>query len=206
MINFINKLISKQYKKPTGLMGMIATKVMNKQNQRLYKCILNNINLEMNNTILDIGFGNGFLINEFLKTNIPLKIHGIDISNDMVKHVSIRHKNKIQNGDLTLSCQSIEKTNFEDNSFDRIFTVNTLYFWNDYPKCFTEIKRILKPNGVFLNVFYSKVFMDTLPLADYEFNKFTLDEIKEMTIQNGMKILETIEIVRGKAYCVIAKL
>ena len=34
--------------------------------------------------------------------------------------------------------------------------LNTIYFWDDLEKCFSEIKRILKPNGIFINAIYSK--------------------------------------------------
>ena len=37
---------------------------------------------------------------------------------------------------------------------DTVYTVNTIYFWYDLQKCFSE--RILKPNEIFINAIYTK--------------------------------------------------
>jgi SAM-dependent methyltransferase len=154
--------------------------------------------------ILDIGFGNGYLIKKLFRKNIPIKIYGIEISSDMVDNVSKKNKQNINHGKLKLLLENINGTSFETNTFDNICTINTIYFWNDYEKCFSEIKRILKPNGIFLNSFYSKEFLEDIIYTKYGFNKYTVDEIIKMTENNGLKILKTIEIKKGHSYCIIS--
>lgn len=39
---------------------------------------------------------------------------------------------------------------FDDNSFDIVTAFETIYFWPDIEKCFGEVKRVLKPGGIFL--------------------------------------------------------
>ena len=39
---------------------------------------------------------------------------------------------------------------FEDNTFDIVTAFETVYFWPDIEKCFGEVKRVLKPGGIFL--------------------------------------------------------
>ena len=154
---------------------------------------------------MDIGFGNGFLIKNIFKKNIPVIVYGIEISNDMLNKVSKAEKQNISNGKLNLLLENINKTSFENNTFDKICTINTIYFWDNLEVCFSEIKRILKPNGIFLNTIYSKEYLDKLIYTKYGFNKYTVEEIKNITNENGMKILEIIEIVKNKSYCIISK-
>jgi len=45
---------------------------------------------------------------------------------------------------------------FSDATFDAITSVNTIYFWQDYLKGLKEIYCVLKADGVFSNVVYSK--------------------------------------------------
>jgi ubiquinone/menaquinone biosynthesis C-methylase UbiE len=161
--------------------------------------------LEPNNTVLDIGFGNGFLIKKIFKKNIPVKIYGIEISQDMVNKVSSKYKKYVNNGNLLLKLENIEKTSFENNLFDKICTINTIYFWEDFGKCFSEIKRILKPNGLFLNVIYTKDYLNKIIYTKYGFKKFTAEEIVNITKENGMEIINTIEIVKNKSYCIVSK-
>ncbi|MDR2941344.1 MAG: class I SAM-dependent methyltransferase [Treponema sp.] len=205
MINKFIKYIGKNFGNPKGIIGITMTKIMNIMNQKHYSTVLDNIKLEPNNVILDIGFGNGYLIYKLFKKNIPVKIYGIEISSDMVNNVSKKNKQKINNGKLKLLMENINDTSFETNTFDKICTINTIYFWNNYEKCFSEIKRILKPNGIFINCFYSKEFLENIIYTKYGFNKYTVEEIIKMTEKNGLKIIKTIEIKKGYSYCIISE-
>ena len=151
MHNRFVKFIGNNFGNPRGIVGLLMTKIMNIMNQKLYNTISKKINLEQNNTLLDIGFGNGYLIKKLLKNNVGIKIYGIEISKDMVKKVTLKNKHYIEDGKLKLLLENIEKTSFENNTFDKIVTINTIYFWNNYEECFSEINRILKPNGKLFN-------------------------------------------------------
>ena len=205
MFNKFIKYIGKNFGNPQGITGIIImTKIMNIMNQKLYNSVLRHINLEPNSIILDIGFGNGYLINKLFKKNIPIKIYGIEISNDMVNKVSRKYKHHIKNDRLKLFLENIEKTSFENDTFDKIVTINTIYFCENHRKCISEIKRILKPNGIFLNLIYTKDFLNKFVYTKYGFNKYSVDEIKTLTVENGMKIIEIVEVKRNKSYCIIS--
>jgi ubiquinone/menaquinone biosynthesis C-methylase UbiE len=205
MISSFIKYVGRNFGNPDGFGGKIATKIMNIINQKQYKAVLKNIHLEPDNVILDIGFGNGYLIKKLFEQNIPVKIYGIEISNDMINKVTVKNKWNIENGKLKLLLENINKTSFEENIFDKIYTVNTIYFWNELDKSFSEIKRILKPDGIFINVVYTKEYLNKIIYTKYGFNKYGIEEIKKITKENGMKLIETIEIKRNKSYCIISE-
>jgi len=206
MIKKFTKYVGNNFRKPNGIGGKITTKLMNLMNQKQYKAVLDNINLENNDILLDIGFGNGYLINKLFRKNNNIKIYGIDISNDMVNIVSQKYKQYINNNCLKLLLENINnETTFESNMFNKIYTVNTVYFWNDLKKCFSEIKRILKPNGIFINAIYTKEHLDKTKFSNYGFNKYSKEDILNLTEENGMKIIKLIEIIKNKSYCIISK-
>jgi len=205
MINKFIKFVGNNFGNPNGIGGKITTKIMNIMNKNQYKAILDNISLEPNNNVLDIGFGNGYLINKLFKKNIPVNIYGIEISNDMLNNVSQKNKQIIEEGKLKLFLEDISKTSFEENTFDKTYTVNTVYFWNELEKSFSEIKKILKPNGIFLNVIYTKEYLNKIIYTKYGFKKYTVKEIKDITEKNGMKINKIIEIRKNKSYCIISE-
>lgn len=202
---FIELLFRGQFGKPTGLRGKILVKQLNKQNKNQYNAVVKNIGLKTNDTILEIGFGNGYLIKELFKQNIPIKIYGIDISKDMLNEARIKNKQKFENGDLKLFLEDITETSFDEDFFDKIYTVNTVYFWSDINSPFSEIKRILKPGGIFINVFSVKNHLDTLECANHGFNKYNLGEIEKTTEDNGFKINKIVEINENKTYALIAE-
>jgi len=205
MINKFIKYVGGNFGNPNGIAGKISTKLMNIINQRQYMAILDNINLEQNDIILDIGFGNGYFINKLFKKNIPINIYGIEISNDMVNNVSKKYKKSIENGLLKLSLENIVNTSFENGTFNKMYTINTIYFWNDLEKCFFEIKRILKPNGIFLNAIYTKEYLNKIIYTKYGFNKYSIEDLIKVTEENGMKINKIVEIKKNKIYCIISE-
>ena len=111
--------VGNNFRNPNGIGGKITTKIMNIMNQKQYKAVLDNLNLENNDILLDIGFGNGYLINKLLKKNNNIKIFGIDISKDMVNIVSKKYKQYIDNNCLKLLLENINnKTTFENEMFN----------------------------------------------------------------------------------------
>jgi len=206
MIKKFIKYVGNNFRKPNGIGGKITTKLMNLMNQKQYKAVLDNINLKNNDILLDIGFGNGYLINKLFKMNNNIKIYGIDISNDMVNIVSQKYKQYIDNNCLKLFLENInDETTFENDMFSKIYTVNTIYFWNDLKKCFSEIKRILKPNGLFINAIYTKEYLDKTEFSKYGFIKYSKEDMLKLTEENGMKIKNIIEIKKNKSYCIISE-
>jgi SAM-dependent methyltransferase len=201
--NFV-KYAGTNFANPARIGGKISTTIMNLINQKQYKAVLNNIRLEQNNCILDIGFGNGYIIKKLIERGIPIKTYGIEISKDMLHKVELENIKSIQNKTLCLYLENINKTSFENSLFDKIYTVNTIYFWDNLDKCFFEIKRILKSDGLFLNVLYTKKYLDKIIYTKYGFNKYTLDDVKNITEDNGMDIIKIIEIQKNKSYCIIS--
>ena len=78
----IHEYIGQNFKHPRGIGGKIATFFMNIQNSKQYKSIIDNIDIRPTDTVLDIGFGNGYLLNRLL-TLQPQKMIGIDISREL---------------------------------------------------------------------------------------------------------------------------
>ncbi|MGL4670197.1 MAG: class I SAM-dependent methyltransferase, partial [Methanobacteriaceae archaeon] len=181
---------------------------MNRVNKKAYQTILDNISIENHDYILDIGFGNGYLINKLIK-NINFnrennKMYGIDISEDMVHKTYRKYKSDIISGLLNLEIANIQKMPFKDEFFNKIYTVNTIYFWENVDKSFNEVERVLKKGGLFFNVFYSKDWLDKLNYTKYGFSKYLLNEIKDLTEANNLKIINIIEIYNGNAFCIIS--
>jgi ubiquinone/menaquinone biosynthesis C-methylase UbiE len=200
----IFKYIARQFGNPTGIGGKISTFLMNCLNRKQYNVVVENIDIQQTDTVLDIGFGNGCLIRKLSNKN-PQKMYGIEISADMLNTATRKNQKKIEEGQVQLLLADIQNLPFGDVSIDKAYTVNTVYFWQDIDKGFSEIKRVLKPNGIFLNVLYLKKWLDRLPITQFGFTKYTIEQIEKATANNGLKIESILEIQQEKSICVIAK-
>ena len=56
----------------------------------------------------------------------------------------------INEGKVEIMKGNVKDLPFEDNTFDIVTAFETVYFWPDIEKCFGEVKRVLKPGGIFL--------------------------------------------------------
>ncbi|AKA68078.1 class I SAM-dependent methyltransferase [Clostridium scatologenes] len=136
-----------QCKKPNGELGKIIADDMNKSHFELTGWGLQKININTKDTILDIGCGGGRTVNRLAGMAKEGKIFGIDYSIDCVKWSKDYNEKLIKDGKVEIIHASVEKIPFEDNKFDVISAVETIYFWPDLVENLKEVKRVLKPLG-----------------------------------------------------------
>lgn len=98
--------------------------------------------------LLEAGTGSGIFLPELSKHCKHL--YACDIHQRFDRIASVCKKYKIK--DFHLSTQSIDSTNFDDDSFDVVVAVSVLEFVPDIEKAIKEIKRILKKGGVFITI------------------------------------------------------
>ena len=92
-----------------------------------------------NSKVLDVGCGNGFLLNQLSKNYKNCQLHGIDISS----------KQLLYSHDIKTYCIDIEK--FETNEkFDYIFCIEMIGYVKDQTKIINKILSMLNKNGTFI--------------------------------------------------------
>jgi ubiquinone/menaquinone biosynthesis C-methylase UbiE len=174
---------------------------MNRQNWRQYVGTEAVLELDVTDSVLDIGFGNGFMLNR-LAGRYNCNFYGIDISPDMLDAATSRNKKHIREGKMSLSLGSAEKTGLADGLIEKAYTVNTVYFWSSLDAGLTEIWRILRSDGVFINTVYSKAMLDSLPVTKSGYAKYEIDELIEAGVRNGFSA-KAEPIIEGRSYSVI---
>ncbi len=184
--------IARQFSNPAGFGGMLSTFFMNHLNRLQYTSVISEVAPLADRTILDIGFGNGYLL-KHLARYYENRYYGVDISSDMLTVAHKRNKRFIASGMMKLAKGSVDNLPFADNFFDLAYTVNTVYFWSDLEKGLAETYRVLMPGGAFVNVIYEKEWLDKIPYTRHGFSTYTIEELIESASKIGYAV-ETIEI------------
>lgn len=201
-MNKITKFISSQFKNPRGIGGVVITIIQNMVNKELYKATVSSVDMKANEKLLDIGYGNGHLLKLLYKKQ-PVELYGIDISDD-AKEMAVKKNKKAANANqLHLSVGDCCNLSYEENAFDAITSINTIYFWEDTVKGLSEIYRVLKQGKSFYNVVFTKEYLDTIKYTEIGYKKFEPEELVNTGKQAGFDKFEIKEIAKGKSFIVI---
>ena len=135
-------------RKPKGKLGNLQLKSMNKEHTPVSLWGLKHLDIKPDDVILDVGCGGGININRMSKK--AKKVYGVDYSIESVKLSREVNMHEIYDGKVEVVKGDVQDLPFDDESFDIVTAFETVYFWPNIEKCFGEVKRVLKPGGIFL--------------------------------------------------------
>ena len=160
--------ISKKYDLMNDLMSFGSHRLWKKR-------LVEMMNIQKNDTIIDVGSGTGDLVKLILKENNNVNIYSIDLNIEMLNE-SKKNFSKQQIKKIQFIHANAEKLPFKNNFFDKYAISFCLRNVTHIKKALYEAFRILKPGGVFyclefssptsslINKIYSKYKKKIIPL------------------------------------------
>lgn len=137
-------------RKPKGFGGRLMLSIMNIGHNKLALWGLSQVKIPPAGEILEIGCGGGRNIKNLLDLAPQGKVTGIDYSPESVARSKRTNKKAIAEGRAEVRQASVSSLPFADGSFDIATAFETVYFWTDILNDFMEVRRVLKPGGLFL--------------------------------------------------------
>ena len=196
------KMIGQQFANPHGFVGWVCCKIMNVINNKMYKSVVKQIEADDSATVLDVGYGNGYLL-QLLDKKLGCKLCGIEVSPDMEKLAYKRNKRGVDSDRIRLLQADCCDMPFGEHTFDFVTSVNTIYFWQDTAKGLEEIHRTLKDGGKFYNAVYSREWLQKLAYTKEGFKFFDRQDYVDLGKQAGFAKVEIVDIKQGKNYVVV---
>lgn len=185
----IKEYLAKQLEMPTGIFGRLITgSLLNKANENIIECTIRLLQLKPNEKVLDIGFGGGISIKKMLNVKNIRIISGVEISAPMINRAKKKFKKEIKKGLVELKKASVENLPYESGFFDKVCTVNTLYFWKDPIQCLKEIKRVMRSGGRLVLSIRSKEKLEQLFFVKDNFTLYDPEDAQIVVEQAGFKI------------------
>ncbi|MGC4102565.1 class I SAM-dependent methyltransferase [Ferruginibacter sp.] len=185
--------LAAQLRQPSGQAGIQTGEWMNRGNVHINLETLKIVNAAANDTILEIGMGNGFFVKEILQKNESIQYTGVDFSDVMISEAQRINKEWIEKGQAKFILADVNALPFADNSFSKIFTINTIYFWDDPAAVLASVKRVLRPGGQFIITLRPKRQMQQYPFTRYGFTMYSKEAATLLLLQNGFSVLQAIE-------------
>ena len=178
--------------RPDGRLGRLALRMMNVTHSPMAKWNLSLIDFQPRWTILDVGCGGGKNITRMLRRSQGSTVYGIDYSEE-----SVAMSTKVNRKHIGTRCfitqGNVMQLPYEEAKFDLVTAYETVYFWPDLEKAFSEVYRVLKPGGVF-SFSYGDERSSTMRYWATEIEAMRilpLDEIKQLLVNAGFSNLKT---------------
>ena len=134
--------------RPDGRLGRLALRMMNVTHSPMAMWNLSLIDFQPRWTILDVGCGGGKNIARMLRRSQGSTVYGIDYSEESVA-ISTKVNRKHIGTRCFITQGNVMQLPYEEAKFDLVTAYETVYFWPDLEKAFSEVYRVLKPGGVF---------------------------------------------------------
>jgi arsenite methyltransferase len=177
------RFIAMQLSRPSGLIGAVIRHMMNRHNARMNAFAVRQLELEPSDRVLEIGFGGGVTLPSLLDT--AAFVAGVDHSCDVIDWAQRRFSKPIKSGRAEFRQGNVEALPFNTAAFDKVCTVNTVYFWASLDTGFAEIHRVLKPLGRVVVGFLPKERMDHMGMPEDIFTTRAPRDVVESLIKTG---------------------
>jgi len=174
---FDPKILAGLLRKPQGEAGLKLAEVLNDTNRYITEFSYQCLQAKENDQVLEIGFGNGKLMPWLWRYGDGIRIFGIDFSQDMVNAASEILKKEINEHRIEVKCAGISRIPYPDQFFNRIVSINTIYFWPQPETDIKELKRVLRTGGKVVIAFRPKSDAEKLPVTRFGFRLFEEEEL-----------------------------
>ncbi|MEW7279316.1 class I SAM-dependent methyltransferase [Aquimarina sp. 2201CG1-2-11] len=200
--------IEKQLSYPEGESGLKMAENMNESNIQMTISAIDSLHIADGNVLLEIGHGNCGHLDKIFDISKNIQYTGLEISSTMKNEAERRNRELIKEYDINFLLYDGIQLPFSNDSIDKIFTVNTLYFWKNPTHFLNEIYRVLRIGGQLVLTFAQKEFMKKLPFVKDKFCLYNNKDIINLTNTTNFQITEFIDkkdIVKSKSGDVVER-
>ncbi|MDD5577705.1 MAG: class I SAM-dependent methyltransferase [Methylobacter sp.] len=143
----LDNLLMRLFGHPQGLLGRLGGYIMAHTKGTFTPWVLGLLEVQAEDRVLEVGFGPGVAIQQLAASTPVGSIAGIDSSREMLEQAEARNAKTIAAGRIDLRLSSVEHLPFDDNSFDKVMSINSLQVWPDAVAALREILRVMKAGG-----------------------------------------------------------
>lgn len=186
-MNRFKRLLAENLRQPKGVFGWMVGRFMNHFNDGIIQQTIQLIPEIKNQSIVEVGVGSGKALQLAERKFGDAMFYGLDISTRMMKSAKSRNRRAIDSGKMELHQCPIDNVPVNSASVDTLYTINTIYFWDDLDEGCREVNRVLKKGGHFIISFNPKENMKKEMYPSDLFHFVSSDEVINLVERNGFE-------------------
>jgi len=138
------KALAKHLSCPTGEEGRKVGELMSTSNADMIRRSIDSLLIQKDENVLEIGHGNAVHVPDIFRWTKMVHYTGLEISETMNLEAKYQNQDLYAKGVADFLIYDGESIPFEHGTFDKVLTVNTIYFWKEPMEFLKEIYRVLK--------------------------------------------------------------
>lgn len=183
--------IRSQLGSPSGPFGtLLIAPVLNVVNRGLIDRAIEILEPGARHHVLDIGFGAGYSLLALARRVTRGRVTGVDHSREMVAGATRLLQERDLEDRIQVMWGDVADMPLAERTFDRVLTVNTVYYWPDLHGGLREIARVMKPRGRVAVGFRPRHSVRMMTLGSADFQSYEADEIVEAMCNTGFERLQ----------------
>lgn len=191
----LDRLIGRQIRHPSGVLGWALGQVMAVEHQRLVSWTFSQLGLSASDVVLDMGCGAGMALKTAGQIATEGIVVGFDYSPTMTRVTHARNRRIIADGRGGVVQANVAAPPFAADSFDKAFSIESLYFWPNPRESLREVRRVLKPGGrVALAMDISLEARDSAAIADtagrLNMAVFSRADLERLLTDSGFSVVD----------------
>ncbi len=185
--------LASQLSCPSGTQGIEVGNKMHQTNISMTLKALEAAQIVTNEVVLELGHGNAAHLETILKTAERVTYVGLDVSSTMYEQAQELNQAFVQRQQATFALYDGTNIPYDAATFDKIITVNTIYFWQQPTQLAQELYRVLKPQGSLSIAFAQKSFMKSLPFTKYRFKLYDTQDVTQLLEKAGFEVVAIVD-------------
>ena len=180
--------IAGQLGHPSRLVGrLVLAPLWNKRNSALNDAAFDRLALRPHDRVLEVGFGGGYLLGRMAAVVTEGFLAGVDVSPAMVAFCQKRFRSLVEAKKLELQCAPAEVLPYPADSFTKVCTVNSIFYWENVPQAISELWRVLEENGMLVMCFTCKTSLEDKSFVQRGLVLYKDDQIGPMMEAAGFR-------------------
>jgi ubiquinone/menaquinone biosynthesis C-methylase UbiE len=131
---------------PQGMLGRFGGRLMS-LDRGLPAWVLDLLEVDPSDSVLEVGSGPGVGLELAAARAYAGRVVGVDPSETMLEMAHRRNRARIEAGRVELRLGTVDKLPFDDATFNKAMTMNSLHLWPDPVIGLKELRRTLRAGG-----------------------------------------------------------
>jgi SAM-dependent methyltransferase len=181
----VGEYINRQASKPHGGFGWLLGKIWPFEHRGVNQHTLSLLGVETGHRLLELGCGSGGALAHVVERARGGHAVGLDVSATMVAMAKRRNRKAVEQALASVRLIDGVHLNLEPRSFDRVFSVHTLYFWKDPAAILLQLRESLRSNGRLVLTFRPEGREIPERFRDPTYRFYSEEEVEKLLRQAG---------------------